>query len=713
MVDIINFGNAELPRSGEDGLHDRGEAVGTASFSLDPFAGQTYADKPIWDVPTIAENLNRSEWDWYTNNNGVLNDGVLNFAFWNSADDFFGTGYINDTETIAYNEFFYFEAMNDTQRTAAREAIGVWDDLVSISFVETDVASADIRYGNTDTGGAQAYAYLPFGTIFDEPAGGFSNNQDLGGDVWVDYNVASNFFPIEDSYYSVITLIHETGHALGLSHPGDYDALDDNDGDGVPDPITYGNDAFYAQDSLQYSVMSYFDGYETGAQMIDWSLLNFAYAATPLVHDIAAIQEIYGADLTTRTGDTVYGFNSTADRDAYNFDLNSRPIVAVYDAGGTDTIDFSGWDTDSIINLNEGAFSSGGGIEEFLTLEEINANRAALGFAARSQATFDLYNQLFKDQFGLTDGLFHDNISIAYGTVIENAVGGAGDDLIIANQVANRIDGGAGNDTVSYETATSGVFANLLVPFGNLYGAAGDRLISIENLTGSKYDDALIGDFGDNILDGGKGGLDTLIGGFGNDTVSYANADGLVKINLATNVLGGRAVGDIISGFENAIGGTFGDALTGTNGSNILDGGAGNDRIDGADGNDTLIGGAGNDILSGGGGNDKLYDGLGQDALTGGTGRDIFYFAAIDGSLDRITDFAKGQDIVDLSGIDAIAHTDADDAFAYLGSGLFTGVAGQLRYVSNTLQGDVDGDGVADFRIKLNISNIAVADLVL
>lgn len=713
MVDIMNFGSAVLPRSGEDGLHDRGEAVGTASFSLDPFAGQTYGDKPIWDVPTISENLNRSEWDWYTNNKGVLDDGVLNFAFWNSTDDFFGTGYINDTETIAYSEFFYFEAMNEAQRAASREAIGVWDDLVAIKFVETDVASADIRYGNTDTGGAQAYAYLPFGTIFDEPAGGFSNNQDLGGDIWVDYNVASNFFPIEDSYYSVITLIHETGHALGLSHPGDYDALDDNDGDGVPDPITYGNDASYAQDSLQYTVMSYFDGYETGAQLIDWSLLNFAYAATPLVHDIAAIQEIYGADLTTRTGDTVYGFNSTADRNAYNFDLNTRPIVAIYDAGGTDTIDFSGWDTDSIINLNEGAFSSGGGIEEFLTLEEINANRAALGFAPRSQATFDLYNELFKDQFGLTDGLFHDNISIAYGTVVENAIGGGGDDLIIANQVANRIDGGAGSDTVSYETATSGVFANLLVPFGNLYGAAGDRLISIENLTGSKYDDALIGDFGDNILDGGTGGLDTLIGGLGNDTVSYAQADGLVKINLATNVVGGRATGDIISGFENAIGGAFGDALTGTAGDNVLDGGAGNDKLDGGNGNDTLIGGAGNDTLTGGVGNDKLYDGLGQDALTGGAGRDIFYFAEIDGSLDRITDFVKGQDIVDLSGIDAIAETDADDAFAYIGSGVFTGVAGQLRYVSNTLQGDVDGDGVADFRIKLNISNIAVADLVL
>ena len=87
-----------------------------------------------------------------------------------------------------------------------------------------------------------------------------------------------------------------------------------------PDPISYENDAFFAQDSLQYSIMSYWDAYETGAQHIDWSLLNFAYAATPLVHDIAAIQAIYGADPNTRTGDTVYGFNSTADRSAFDFD---------------------------------------------------------------------------------------------------------------------------------------------------------------------------------------------------------------------------------------------------------------------------------------------------------------------------------------------------------------------------------------------------------
>ena len=126
--------------------------------------------------------------------------------------------------------------MTAAQRVAAHGALAVWDDLINITFAESSVADADIRFGNTDTGGAQAYAYLPFGNIFNDPPGGanFRISTICSGDVWIDKNVGSNFFPLADSYYSVTTLIHELGHSLGLSHPGDYDALDDEDGDGVP-----------------------------------------------------------------------------------------------------------------------------------------------------------------------------------------------------------------------------------------------------------------------------------------------------------------------------------------------------------------------------------------------------------------------------------------------------------------------------------------------
>lgn len=699
LSSLSNGGRAQLPHDARSGGHysyDRGEFV--LSASIDPDAGGTYNNKPIWTADEAGAYLHRAGYDWYTDNGGVLDDGVLTFAFFNTQEDFFETGYINDSFTVAFSEFFDFQAMTPEQREVARLSIGLWDDLVSISFVETtDVGAADIRYGNTDTGSAsQAYAYQPFGTIYDDPAGGWSNIHDLGGDVWVNKTLASNFSPLDSSYYASFTLLHETGHALGLSHPGNYNASDDDDGDGVPDPITYAADAEYAQDSQQYTIMSYFDAYETGAQYIDWTLMNFAYSSTPMVHDIVAIQAIYGADTTTRLGDTVYGFGSTADRDVYDFDINTRPILTIYDAGGNDTINFSGWDTDSIINLNEGMYSSGGGTEEFLSLEEINANRAALGFAARTQATYDLYNELWRDPQGLTNGLFHDNIAIAYGVTVENAVGGGGDDLIVANNVANRIEGGAGSDTVSYETALSGVNVYLSNPNTNFGGAAGDKLYSIENVQGSAYNDMIIGDNGDNVIDGGTGGRDILIGGGGNDTVSYAHATSGVGLSLSHNQTSMGAAGDTISNFENAVGSEFNDAIGGGNGSNNLSG----------------LGG--DDILDGGNGKDVLNGGLGADRLTGGNGKDMFVFDSIDTARDIITDFKANADQIDLSGIDAVDGTFDDDAFSFIGSSAFSNVAGELRYAAGILEGDVDGDGIADFSVQLlgNV-NLSVGDLIL
>ncbi len=695
---LTDAGFLTLPheaRSGDKGL-DRGEFVESAS--VDPHAGQTYLNKPIWTPDEAAANLNRTGYDWYTNNYGVLDDGVLNFAFYNSRADLFQTGYINDAGTSAFSEYFSFLAFTPAQRDAAREALGLWDDLVSISFVETtDIAAADIRYGNANTGSSsQAYAYLPFGTIYDDPEGGWSNLQDLGGDVWVNRTLANNFSPLGPSYYGAFTLLHETGHALGLSHPGDYNASDDSDGDGVPDPITYGNDAYYAQDSQQYTIMSYFDGYETGAQYIDWTLMNFAYASTPMVHDIAAIQAMYGADPNTRTGDTVYGFNSTADRAVFDFSVNTRPILNIYDAGGNDTIDFSGWNTDSVIDLNAGAYSSGGGTQEFLTLEQINANRAALGLTARTQATYDLYNQLFRDPQGLTTGLFHDNIAIAYGVTIENAVGGGGDDLIVANNVANRIDGGAGSDTVSYATATSGVILYMGLSFTAFGGASGDRLISIENIIGSAHNDIIVGSFGDNVISGGSGGYDILVGGGGNDTISYAQATAGVTVDIHNNRTAGDARFDTIYGFNNIVGTDFADVLSGNDGNNRLSGGAGDDRIDG---------GKGNDIINGG---------LGADRLSGGRGNDTFVFDQIDSARDIITDFQSRYDKIDLSGLDAIAGTYADDAFSFIGSTAFSNVAGQLRYANGIIEGDVNGDGIADFSIQLQGNvNLNLADFIL
>lgn len=507
-------------------------APGATADSLDPDAGGTYRGKSIWDVDTITGNLNRTGYDWYTNNYGELDDGVLNFGFWKNIEELNNSYYVNETGSIAFNEAYYysdFSAFNASQIAVAEKAIGLWGDLIDIEFKETKSGSADITYGNTATGGAQAYAYLPFGSTDDQyytDTYDFSETGRLGGDVWIDGFVASNFFPLTDSYYATTTMVHETGHALGLSHPGNYNALGPN---GEVLEVTYENQAEYAQDSLQYSIMSYFDGYETGAQFIDFQLLNFAYPSTPMIHDIAAIQEIYGANMETRAGDTVYGFNSTETGTAYDFSVNSRPVLSIWDGGGTDTIDVSKFRTNSTIDLNEGAFSSAGGSERFYTLDEINAARVAAGFAVRTQATYDYYQDLIA-QLGVTDPGFKDNISIAYGVTIENARTGRGNDKVIANDVANVLNGGSGTDTVSYETAAYGVDISLggnkvsgaTLTDGSVNGAAGDKLTGFENAIGSDFADRLIGTKTDNVLNGG-GGDDFLAGGKGADTFVFRN----------------------------------------------------------------------------------------------------------------------------------------------------------------------------------------------
>src|SRR5690606_16634542 len=193
------------------------------------------------------------------------------------------------------------------------------------------------------------------------------------GDVWLNSTQWYNSSPAYLNYGRQV-LTHEIGHAIGLRHPGDYNA-----GEGTP---SY-SDADYYEDSRQYTVMSYWSETNTGA--------NFggSSAAAPLLDDIAAIQLLYGVNLTTRTGDTTYGFNSNTDRDFYTAADASRPLIfAVWDAGGFDTLDFSGYVQNQLIDLRQGAFSNVGGLTG--------------------------------------------NVAIAEGAVIERAIGGSGNDVMYA-----------------------------------------------------------------------------------------------------------------------------------------------------------------------------------------------------------------------------------------------------------------------------------------
>ncbi|MGH6735213.1 MAG: hypothetical protein ACRECX_03930 [Methyloceanibacter sp.] len=286
-----------------------------------------------------------------------------------------------------------------------------------------------------------------------------------------------------------------------------------------------------------------------------------------------------------------------------------------------------------------------------------------------------------------------------------------------------------------------------------------------ETLVGGGSDDLIAGLGGNDILDGGAGN-DTLLGGDGFDTVTYANAAGAVTVNLAAGTASKPNGTDTLESIERVIGGDGDDLLFGHNGRNSLIGGDGNDalrgrsgndvlrgqgdndflaggnhrdrlfgddgddRLLGQNGNDTLRGGNGDDLLFGQNGRDRLIGGDGDDLLTGGRGRDIqfgndgddiFVFTHKNdskkgGQRDRLLDFDRSDDLIDLSAIDAKSGG-GNQKFKFIGKQDFHDKRGELRYEDKgskvIAQGDVNGDGKADFEIFVNVGALGKGDFLL
>ncbi|MBW0006164.1 MAG: M10 family metallopeptidase [Sphingomonas sp.] len=386
--------------------------------------GIAYNGKPIFTLDQAAQQLNRGGAIWPMNGNSVITYSFAKHA----PGGQFNNPHLYDTLGSTVTGFTPFTA---EQRDAARAAIQLWDDLIAPSFREVNGAGADIVYMNTTTGPAQAAAYTPF------LGGGHGRFGHVQGDTFVNPDQADNF-DLQPGGYGQTTLVHETGHAIGLEHPGDYNFA-------VGGNITYDHDAEYFQDSYQYSIMSYFNSGETGATgFVNWLTGGYYQTPqTPMVDDIAAVQKMYGADLTTRTGNTTYGFNSTAGRDVFDFTINKNPFLTIYDAGGHDTLDLSGFAHNSVLDLREGHFSSG--FSEVVDATEAASMNTMYG-TNFSAATWNFIFEGGAASLGIP-GFLSDNIGIAYGTVIEDGKTGGGNDKLIGNDVGNRLDGGAGNDT--------------------------------------------------------------------------------------------------------------------------------------------------------------------------------------------------------------------------------------------------------------------------
>lgn len=545
-------------------------------------------------------------------------------------------------------------SLSAAQRAVAAYAIAAWDDLIAPDLLPTDdLATAQVKYANfTDaTKTYYAYTFLPgtdpesgsvwFNSVFDKGAG------------------TNDLMTPKTGQWGFLAYIHETGHALGLRHPGDYNG-------GTPSYLT---NAAYTRDTQMYSIMSYFDGSNTGADWIASDNRKY-FPQTPMMDDIMAIQAIYGAETTTRTGNTVYGFNSSLQGSVYDFTSNLHPILCIYDAGGTDTLDLSGWSYSCVINLAPGSFS--------------NAD------------------------------MMTNNISIARNSWIENGSGGGGNDRLVGNILANillgnggndtliggaggdTLNGGAGNDTVDYSGSTAGIFVSLQSGTASGGDAQDDVLIDIENITGSSSGDWIEGTQGDNILTGG-GGI---------DTVSYRNAAAGVVVSLAlTSTQNTFAAGfDRLSSIENLDGSDLGDTLTGSSSTNVLRGFGGNDvlQFSGNSTNDTFDGGSELDTLRALSANSSVnwtkvssieaVDGAGFSGvtITGSTGNDVMDFSAV--ALAGIARIDGG------AGNDSLTGSNVDDTlFGNSGNDTLDGRGGNdILLISGNSSGDFFNGG-ADF----------------
>lgn len=342
------------------------------------------------------------------------------------------------------------------------------------------------------------------------------------------------------------------------------------------------------------------------------------------------------------------------------------------------------------------------------------------------------------------------------GAGIDRLNGNDGDDVLDGGKQADVLTGGAGDDTYIVDDTSDAVIeaadggidtvlasvavtlkANVenVVQTGvlsrNAHGNALDNVMEgnagSSRLWGHEGNDTLIGNDGTDQLDGGTGD-DAMLGGTGNDlyvvdsagdTVTELAGEGrdTVRSSIAYT-LGSEVEWLELQGGANIEG-------TGNGLANVLKGNDGDNALSGLSGNDKLYGGAGSDRVDGGEGNDVLEGGTGRDEFTGGTGSDRFIFREGDlggasiATADVIHDFVHAQgDKIRLDAVDANSTLAGNQAFAFLGTGAFTNAAGQLRFEQsggNTfVQGDIDGDGVADFVIQLDGTlNLVGGDFIL
>jgi serralysin len=299
-----------------------------------------------------------------------------------------------------------FEALNSTQRQVVRTGLGLVSGYTNLALTENtgSPGSAQMRYAMSDNPGT-AHAYYP--------------GSGDGGDSWYNNNGptwdGTDYPPQYDSpkagNYAYATFLHESGHALGLKHGHETPPLN------------------YAQDSMEYSIMTYrsYVGASTGDDG-GYTNESWGYAQTFMMYDIAALQRMYGADFTTNSGATVYSWNASTGAFMINGTVQwtpggNRVFMTIWDGGGTDTYDLSNYGGGVTIDLRPGEWSKTSAVQ----LANLGDGHDARGNVANAL----LYNN---------DGR----------SLIENAVGGSGGDVLVANQAVNNLKGNGGADRFDF-----------------------------------------------------------------------------------------------------------------------------------------------------------------------------------------------------------------------------------------------------------------------
>ena len=335
----------------------------------------------------------------------------------------------------------------------------------------------------------------------------------------------------------------------------------------------------------------------------------------------------------------------------------------------------------------------------------------------------------------LTGSSDNETVRIGDGNSTVNL--GAGDDAIVTGNGNNIITDTAGNDTIITGTGNDSVtdsagtsativtsdgadtidISNSLFTSGELNGGTDGN---VDTLIAKNANLAGLNVINFEVLHLGNGTVTAFADQFDHfDTIRRDAGSVTANVRLTLTASGHATVLDL-SDELNSGGGPRGVILTGAADNEVITTGAGADTVSAGDGADSIVGGAGADSLLGGNGNDTLIGGAGADKVTGGANADRFVYDTADLAVgEEITDFSHSSaDKIDLSAIDANATTGADDAFSFIGLAAFGHVAGQLHYTKSGgnlfLSGDTNGDGVADFTIKLDaLASIVSGDFIL